>query len=398
VERVRRIAYLTSAYARASDSFIRAEVLALRAEGLEVFTFSINEPAATERVSEEVRAEHARTVYILKQGVVRLAASALMELARSPLRAGATLALALRCGWPGLKGRLWPLAYFLEACFLARQLRALGVEHLHNHIGEGSATVAMLAARLAGIPYSLTIHGPGEFDRPALLALREKVKRSRFSVAISDYGRSQLMRWTDPDDWSRLHVVRCSVPLPAAPATLDETRRFVCVGRLGPEKGHLVLIEALEQLRGEPPFEVIVVGDGPMRERIEAAAHSAGVAERLRLLGWRSAEGVSEAIRASRAMLLPSFAEGLPVVLMEAFALGRPAIATRIAGIAELVEPGVSGWLVPAGSSAALAAAMRECLDAPASHLAEMGRAGRERVRERHDPQRELARLRGLMS
>jgi glycosyltransferase involved in cell wall biosynthesis len=394
---LKTIAYLTSAYARTSDSFIRAEVVRLRELGFTVHTFSIVEPPASERVSDEVRAEHARTEYILKQGILRLACSAAAEFARAPARFLSTLALAMHCGWPGLKGRFWPFAYFMEACHLARRLRSLEVEHLHNHIGEGSAAVAMLAAALAAIPYSLTLHGPGEFDRPALLALREKVKRSRFSAVVSEYGRSQLMRWTDPADWARIHVVRCGILMEECSPSTEFPRRLVCVGRLSAEKGHLILVRALARLKDEAPFEVVVVGDGPMRPRIEEEARALGVADRLRLAGWRSAEGVREAILASRAVVLPSFAEGLPVVLMEAFALGRPAITTAIAGIPELVEPGVSGWLVPAGSCAELAAAMRDALDADAARLADMGRAGRDRVRERHNQRREVERLRALM-
>lgn len=390
------IAYLTSAYARASDSFIRAEVLRLRGAGHEVQTYSIVEPAASERVSDEIRSEYARTDYILRKGLLTLLAQALQEFARAPGTTVATLALALRCGWPGVKGRVWPLAYFLEACYLARRMRAQGVEHLHNHIGEGSATVAMLAGKLASVPYSLTIHGPFEFDRPEQLALREKVKRSSFTVAISEYGRSQLMRWTDPEDWPRLRVVRCAVPLlPVAPQL--RARRLVCVGRLSAEKGQLVLVQAVARLRAEPRFELLLIGDGPMRSSLEDAARELQVADRIRFEGWRGAERVREAIIESRALVLPSFAEGLPVVFMEAFAFGRPVIATAIAAIPELVVHGVSGWLVPPGSSTALADALRAALDADPSQLAAMGMAGRERLAECHDPERELQRLLGLI-
>jgi glycosyltransferase involved in cell wall biosynthesis len=394
---VKAIAYLTSAYARASDSFIRAEVLRLRAAGLEVHTFSITEPPPAERVSEQIRAEHARTEYILKRGAGRLAAGALLEFVRSPSATVAALLLAMRCGWPGMKGRLWPLAYFIEACYLARRLREKRIEHLHNHIGEGSAVVAMLAAGLARIPYSLTIHGPSEFDRAPLLALREKVARSRFTAAISEFARSQLMRWTEPRDWERIHVVRCGVDAQEPPAPPVASRRLVSVGRLGPEKGHLVLVEAVARLKAEPHFEVVLVGDGPMRGRIENAARDCGVADRIRLAGWRAAAEVRTAILESRALVLPSFAEGLPVVLMEAFALGRPVIATSIAAIPELVEPGVSGWLVPAGSAVSLAEAMRAALAMEPARLARMGLAGRQRVRDRHDQGTEVGRLRALM-
>lgn len=394
---MKTIAYLTSAYARASDSFVRAEVLRLREMGHEVITFSITEPPASERVDAEVQAEHARTEYILGRGLARLAIAAGLEFLRSPARAMGALRLALRCGWPGWRGRLWPLAYIIEACYLARRLRERGVAHLHNHIGEGSAVVAMLASALSGVPYSLTIHGPGEFDRPERLALGEKIARSRFTAAISDYGRSQLMRWTDHAHWPRIRVIRCGVQLPPAVPEMPATPRFVCVGRLAPEKGHLVLVDALARLRDLPPFEVTIVGDGPTRACIESIARERGVADRLRIAGWGSAAAVREAIAGAQALLVPSFAEGLPVVIMEAFALGRPVIAAHIAAIPELVRPRVSGWLVAPGSDEALAEAMREALSADRGTLARMGEAGRALVRDRHDQRREVERLRGLI-
>jgi glycosyltransferase involved in cell wall biosynthesis len=395
---LRTIAYLTSLYARATDSFIRAEVLQLRSFGHTVHTFSVREPGAAELVSEEIRGEHARTDYILKHGFLHLLSCAVLELLRTPAGWRATLALAARCGWPGVKGRLWPFAYFLEACYLSRQLRARHVGHLHEHIGEGAACVAMLASSLSGTPYSFTVHGPTEFDRPELLALAEKVRHSRFTVVVSQYGRSQLFRWTDPQDWAKIHVVRCGVRFgetPVRPPSAE--RRLVCIGGLREQKGHLALVEAIALLKAEPAFEVVLVGDGPLRGSIEARAQALGVRERVRITGWMPADKVREEILRSRAVVVSSFAEGLPVVLMEAFALERPVIATAIAGIPELVEPGVSGWLIPASAIDALSEAMREVLSADVSRLAGMGRAGAARVREYHDQTREARKLQALI-
>jgi len=397
---VKTIAYLNSLYARAGDTFIRAEVLLLRGFGHTVHTFSVREPDASELVSEEIRDEHARTDYILRHGLVRLTACAVLESLRAPGKALASIRLALRCGWPGIRGRLWPLAYFFEACYLSRQLREKRVDHLHDHNGEGCAFVAMLASMLSGVPYSLTIHGPGEFDRPEQLSLGEKVRRSRFAVAISEYGRSQIQRWVDPADWKKISVVRCGV----RPGNIgDEAigafsgRRLVCVGRLSAEKGHLVLIEAIARLKALPAFDVIIVGDGPMRAAIEARTAALGIKDRVKMAGWMSSDDVHGEIARSCAMVLPSFAEGLPVVLMESFALGRPVIATAIAGIPELVQPGISGWLVPAGSVDALEGALREVLSAPPERLAGMGGAGHARVRERHDQHAEVRKLEALI-
>ena len=395
---MKTIAYLTNVYARASDSFIRSEVLQLRGFGYTVHTFSVRRPDASELLSDEIRDEYARTDYILKHGFLRLLVCALLEFLRAPMDGLSALTLAARCGWPGLKGRLWPYAYFLEACYLSRRLRAKRVEHLHVHIGEGCATVAMLASTLSGVPFSMTIHGPFEFDRPTTLSLGEKVRRSRFTVAVSEYGRSQLFRWTAAADWAKIHVVRCGVRLDNVAISPPSTNRcMVCVGRLSKEKGHLILVEAIARLNAEPVFEVALVGDGPLRREIEARVDALGIRDRVKITGWMPADKVREEILRCRALVLPSFAEGLPVVLMEAFALGRPVIATAIAGVPELVEPRISGWLIPAGSVDALTEAMLEVLSIDPVRLANMGRAGAASVRERHDQTKEARKLKALM-
>ena len=395
---MKTIAYLNSFYARASDSFIRAEVIQLRGFGHTVHTFSIRKPPASELVSAEIIDEHARTDYILSHGVLALINSALLELFRAPLRMLSTIVTAVRCSNPGLKGRLWPIAYFFEACYLSRQLLAKAVDHLHDHNGQGCAFVAMLASELSGVPYSLTIHGPGEFDQPMVLSLTDKIERSRFAVAISEYGRSQLFRWSAVEHWQKIHVVHCGVNLESWVAhPIENGRRLVCVGRLAREKGHVILVEAIARLKHLPHFEVVIVGDGPLRGEIEARANTLGVQDRVRVTGWMSGDKVREEILASCAMVLPSFAEGLPVVLMESLALERPVITTAIAGIPELVQNGKSGWLIPAGSIDALTNAIRELLVTPLERLAEMGRAGAVSVREQHDQAREARKLQALI-
>jgi colanic acid/amylovoran biosynthesis glycosyltransferase len=381
-----RLGYLTSVYGRAADTFIRSEVAALRSLGHEVRTFSIRRPPSTELVSELIRREQAETEAVLD-----------LSLPRSPRKMLEAARLAARVRTPGLKGHLLPVIYLMEAVYLAGRLRAGGVEHLHNHIGENSAAVAMIAASLAAIPYSLTIHGPGEFDRPRELALDVKIGRSAFVAAVTEFGRSQLFRWTRYADWPKVRIIHCGVEPLFLDRELDlppEAPHFVCVGRLHEQKGQLVLIEAAGRLAAEGvDFSITLVGDGPMRGAIEEAIERLGLTKRVRLAGWMGAEGVRDEILKARALVLPSFAEGLPVVIMEALALGRPVISTYIAGIPELVETGACGWLVPAGSVEELARVMREALASPVEELARMGREGARRVAERHDSRIEARKL-----
>jgi glycosyltransferase involved in cell wall biosynthesis len=259
--------------------------------------------------------------------------------------------------------------------------------------------VAMLCREVGGPPYSFTAHGPEEFDRADALALGEKVKRAAFVVAVCNFGRSQLFRWSRLEDWKKVEVIRCGLGadlLKAPPSPAQVESRLVCVARFGEQKGHLLLLEASARLKKEGmDFQLILVGDGPMRQQLEARIHELGLDDRVRLTGWLSGKDVREAILASRALLLPSFAEGLPVVIMEALALGRPVVATYVAGVPELVEPGC-GWLVPAGSVDDLADAMRAVLRAQPGQLEQMGRVGARRVADKHDASREATKLAAL--
>ena len=394
-----RIGYLVNQYPRTSHSFIRREIQALEALGDEVLRFSIR-PVEEALVSEADRREESRTRVILQRGILGLAVAAVARALRRPAAFARALALAVRVGWRSERGLLRHLAYLAEACVLADWAGRGRVEHLHAHFGTNSAAVAMLCRELGGPPYSFTVHGPREFDKPEYLALAEKVGRATFVVVVSSFGRSQLWRWARHEDWPKVHVVRCGVDeelLRAPLSAIPEVPRLVCVARICEQKGHLLLVEAAGRLAAEGvDFEIVLVGDGPLREAVELRLRALGLARRVRLNGWMSGDQVRDAIRDARAMLLPSFAEGLPVVLMEALALGRPVITTSIAGIPELVEAGVSGWLVPAGSVEELVGAMRAALEAPTARLEAMGRAGAAMVARRHDALQEARKLAAL--
>jgi glycosyltransferase involved in cell wall biosynthesis len=396
------IAYMSALYARASDSFIRGEVRQLRARGHTVYTFSARRGSLSELVSDDIRREYENTEYLVDGGISRLFLSGLKAFFRSPAKMFAAAKLAIRTSPPGLKAHLWQFAYLLEAALLAEHMRKKGVQHLHNHIAEGSATISMLASLLTDIPYSLTVHGPGEFDRAVFLALDEKIKRCRFVAAISEFARSQLYRWCDYQCWPKIHVVHCGVSeefLSQQPRPVTAGGRLVCVGRLSIEKGHLLLVEAVGRLVTEGlHFEVVVIGDGPMKDDIKSLVEERGLKDHVRLVGWMSSEAVREEILRSHVLVMPSFAEGLPVAIMEALALERPVICTHIAGIPELVQPGICGWLVPPGSVEALTNAMREALQMPLDQLQKLGHSGRMRVAERHNQSTEVGKLEALIS
>ena len=388
-----RIAYLVNRYPTVSHSFIRREILALERRGVEVMRIALRE-WHPELLDADNQPERERTRYVLREGAPALLIALMRMLLTRPVRMLQALGLALRMGYRGDRPLPVHLVYLAEACQIEPWLRAAGVQHLHAHFGTNSAEVAMLVHALGGPRWSFTIHGPKEYDNVQLIGLAEKIRRCAFVVAISSYGRSQLYRLVETPALAegkggalraRAGTISrrpCALPL--------RRRRLVCVGRLCEQKGQLLLVEAAHRLAARGiPFELVLAGDGELRSEIEALIGRYKLQDRVRITGWISGNEVREQIQAARALVLPSFAEGLPVVIMEAMALQRPVISTFVAGIPELVQPGEHGWLVPAGDIEALADAMRACLEAPAETMVRMGEAAHKRVVERHsvDPQ-----------
>ena len=328
------VAYLVNQYPTVSHSFIRREIAGLEAEGVRVSRFSIRDTSGS-LVDPEDEKELSRTRVILKAGAGRLLAGFCMAALTRPIRFARALALTLRIGCRSDRGLLRHFAYLAEACLMLKWLRESETEHVHAHFGTNAPTVAMLCRLLGGPPFSFTVHGPHAFDKPKFLAMREKIARAAFVVAVSSFGRSQLLRWCGHEDWPKVHVVHCGVDgkFLAEPETpLPPEARLVCVGRLCEQKGQLLLVEAAGRLADEGlDFELVLVGDGEMRPEIEKLIERLGLGERVRITGWATSDKVRNEILASRAMVLPSFAEGLPVVIMEALALGRPVISTFIA-------------------------------------------------------------------
>jgi glycosyltransferase involved in cell wall biosynthesis len=393
-----RIAYLLNQYPYVSCTFIRREIIALEACGLDVTRISIR-TSEYELIDEADKQEFDKTHFILGEGLFRLLISVLSVAVTRPWRTFKAAWFTARIGTRSDRGLLVHLVYLAEACLVARWCAAHGVAHVHAHFGSNPTTVAMLCHELGGPPYSFTIHGPGDFDGPVALRLGEKVERAAFVAVISSFAKSQVYRWCDHDEWSKIHVIRCAVDesFLGPPSPVPDVNTLVNVGRLGEQKGHLQLIEAARLLAEEGlDFQLVLVGDGPLRPYVESLIARYGLDSKIHITGWATEVEVKQHLISSRAMVLPSFAEGLPVVIMEALALGRPVISTYVSGIPELIEPGVSGWLVPAGSAEATAVAMREALELPVAKLDEMGRAGAKRVAQQHNVSIEARKLAAL--
>lgn len=390
MKRAMRIGYLVNQYPKVSHTFVRREIRALEDRGVHVERFSIRD-TASEVKDDDDRAELARTHVLLPTDRVAAATSLARALAsaaaRSPRRFQDASALAVRFAQRADR-QLVHAAYLGEAARLLELAEQHQLDHIHAHFGTNSTTVAALCQALGGPGFSFTAHGPEEFDKPDLLALDDKIARARFVVGVSSFGRSQLLRRTPVAQWPKVKVVPCGVddhflgeqwlsPVPAVP-------RLVCVGRLCEQKGQLLLVEAAARVRDRfGPFELVLVGDGELRGHVEQLTKQYGLDDVVRITGWASGAEVRAELLGARAMVLPSFAEGLPVVIMEALALQRPVLSTFVAGIPELVDSSC-GWLVPAGSVDALVEAMVQALSTSPEALTAMGIEGRRRVVARH--------------
>ena len=383
------VAYLATHYPKTSHRFIWREIATLEACGVRIERFATR-PSPDRPPDADHQAEFQKTKVLLDEGALRLAAMLAWVAVTRPRRFLQAWLCAMRAARRSDRGLLTHVAYLAEAAVLLRCFIARPVDHLHAHFAANTASIAMLCRLLGGPSYSFTAHGPDDFDRAHLLGLEEKIACAKVVFSVSYYGRSQLLRWCRYRDWPKVHVLAPGLDqsflLP--PMTVPEDRRLVCVGRLHEQKGQSILLDAIHQLRTNGvQCEVVLIGDGPMRAEIEQRIRDLQLADCVRLAGAASTELMIGLIRSSRALVLPSLAENFPSVIMEAFSLGRPVIATYVGGIPELVKPGVSGWLVPAGDVASLADAVREALDAPVSRLEEMGREGNRRVTSRHLPQ-----------
>ncbi|MEO9467981.1 glycosyltransferase family 4 protein [Parasphingorhabdus sp.] len=393
----KRIGYLTSQYPAPSHTFIRREIAQLRSLGQDITSYSIRRSVTGLDSSRDIAAQK-ETYYVLQAGPLAYASAHVRAVARHPVRYFSTLINAVAHRVPGAKAFVWSLFHFAESIMLADRLQRDGIAHLHNHFANSAATVGMLAASFNNISWSLTLHGISETDYPAGLLLARKIKAAKFVSCVSWFGRAQAMRIVPADQWDKFHTIRCGIALDELPqavtATLDRTRKqIICVARLSSEKGHPGLLQAFAELvQDGHDAELVLVGDGPEQDAIRATCERLSVADRVRFAGRLSEADTLAEIAGSDLLVLPSFMEGLPVVLMEGMALGVPVVASRVAGVPELIDHGHSGLLFDPADWDGLKSALALSLSDEGEALERAARA-REKIAREFDIQIAVAAL-----
>lgn len=397
-----KIAYLTGLYPLVSLTFIEREIAALRALGADISTVSVRETDPSQHSGPEGRAAAASTHYLLREARRPLSLlRAQSRMIRDPKRYFGALRMAWRLRNPGLKSLAYQLIYFIEATLMADFVTANGIGHIHSHFATNGTMVALLTRELTGVPYSFTLHGPVDLFEPDGLKLGPKAENAAFVAVISHFARSQLMLFTDRSHWDRFRIIHCGVDpdrYASAPALPEDASacRLLFVGRFDPEKGVHVLFEALDTLMpAHPHVTLTMVGDGQDRAELETAAARFG--DRVRFTGYLDQAGVAQALADHDVLVLPSFSEGLPVILMEALASARPVVTTQVAGVGELVRHGETGLISPPGDAETLQENL-ESLIVDSARRARMGAAGPAIVAADFDVRQEAARLAQLIA
>jgi glycosyltransferase involved in cell wall biosynthesis len=382
-----KIGYLMNTYPITSTTFIRREMESLEKMGLDIKKYAVRN-WGEELVDPLDIADQARTHYLLSGNVIKLLISFFIVMFANPVGflkgVGLWLQVFKNSGYLFVKH----FAYLLQATYFYRISKQDQIEHVHVHFSTNATTVAMIAKVMGGVSYSFMAHGPDEFVDPTAASMHLKVQHAEFVAAISNYCRVQLVRFSSYEYWDKIIIVHCGLHVDEFEPDFNvaaTNHSLICVGRLCPQKAQLLFPPALAEIRNKfPNLHLHLIGDGESRHALEESIKQHNVGDLITLHGWKANAEVREMVKQNRALLLPSFAEGLPVVIMEAFALGRPVISTFIAGIPELVD-NKCGWIIPAGSIDHIAEAMSSALLATPEELAEKGREGRRRIEAEHN-------------
>jgi len=384
----KRIAYLVSRYPAVNHTYILREIRELRKLNWDINVAAIRpDTRALADLTTEEQDELSNTWCVIAQGfsgAVRAHLVSIIRHTRSYIRG---LLSALGLGGLNLGNAIRSLFYFTEAVMVGQWMQSRGLSHIHVHF---SSTVGLLIAKTFPVTISITIHGPAEFQEPASFHLREKIQVSTFICAISNYGRNELMKNCSPDQWGKLETVPLGIDpgvfIPASKASFDrKSFNVICVGRLSTEKAQTILIDAVAELVKEGrSVHLRLVGEGPDRSALEKHVVVCGLSDIVRLEGALNQDQLKILYRESDAFALPSFAEGVPVVLMEAMAMEIPCVATRICGVPELIEDGVDGLLVTPSDTGHLAAAIARLMDDPVLRR-RIACAGRHKILEKYD-------------
>jgi colanic acid/amylovoran biosynthesis glycosyltransferase len=394
-----RLLYLIGQFPAINHSYLLAEMRILRRLGLDVRTASVSPPdRPLEKLSAVEREEAGRTYYVKSVPLSKIAFLTAVEFLRHPVRCGRGLFFALRLSRNSPGALAYHLAYFSEAILVGRYMRECGITHVHASF---SATVALIVTRIFPVTMSFGVYGYGELHNPSETHLRERVQGSLFVRSISRHGRGQLMLSCDREEWPKLIYVPLGIEAsefsPVSVAPNNAILQILCVGRLAPEKGQLFLLAALAALHSAGnPVRLTLVGDGPDREFLEQRASEMGIASHVVFAGWTDQEQLMELYAKADLFVLPSLAEGIPMVLMEAMAMQIACVAPRITGIPELIQDGVDGMLYTVADVEDLANKMRSLLES-AELRRKIGEQARLRVLREYDMTRNTERFAAMV-
>jgi len=390
-----KIAYLLSEYPTLGHTYLLREVRELRALGWEIQTISIRKPASRQsELSPTEREEFTCTWYVLGSSPIEFLKAHAATVVTRPVRYARGLITAWSFGRFHPRLTMLATAYFIEAVLAGYRLRKAGIAHVHSAY---ASTVALILGRVFDLGISMTLHGPAEFVDPEGFRIREKVRAARFVSGISYFGRSQIMLWSSPSDWQKLEVTPLgidatgwqSAPFRERPAPFQ----LVSVGRLAEVKGYPLLLDAVALLVTEGrDLRLTLAGDGPERDQLEEQARRLGIADKIVFAGWKTQEELRQLYQNSDICVLSSFAEGIPVVLMEAMASSVPCVAPRITGIPELIRDGIEGLLVTPSHTEELASAIRKMMDEPDLRR-QMASLCRERIADKYELRKNVLHL-----
>lgn len=392
------LAYLCSQYPAVSHTFINREIQQLENHGVKVSPFSMRPGSILDGATDFEVAQMADTWVIHKQSLLTILWAMPWAFFKGPIRFIAAFFYALQLQQFRPRECLWALFHLLEGCMLAREMKRRGINHVHVHFANSEAAIALYAHKACGIQYSFTLHGPDCFYNMVLGNFEAKVAHAAFIVTISHFATGQVVRVAGVESMKRMDIVRCGVdperytPL-ARTASTDDVFNIVCTGRLTPTKGQALLVDACKTLSDEGrDFRCVFIGGGDDFEPLKQRVQDYGIGDKVSLTGPLPQDGVRDHLQKAHLFALPSFAEGVPVVLMEAMSMEIPCISTRVGGIAELIEDGVNGYLVHSGDADGLASRLRDAMD-HRQQLPKLGEAARQRILEQFDVRKSGARL-----
>jgi colanic acid/amylovoran biosynthesis glycosyltransferase len=380
------LAYLVGQYPAVTHSFILREITQLRQLGLDIHTVSVNSAkegagGLTDAESREV----AQTFYVKERSLLKILFDHVVCVVRRPRGYLRGLVLAIQLGGLDLKAIVFHWFYFIEAVVMGQWMLRQKLRHVHVHFANASSTVALIASKIFEIQYSITVHGPDEFYDVGYYHLSSKIAGAAFLCCISHFCRSQLMKASSPEQWDKFELSRLGVDpavFDARPVPDGEVFKVLCTGRLVPAKGQAILLLAVANLlRAGRRVHLHLVGGGPDEVTMENIADKLGITNSITSHGAINQDRLRSILTSADVFVLPSFAEGVPVALMEAMAMQIPCVSTYIAGIPELIEPGISGLLVFASDPELLTQALESLMDDREFALC-LGKAGRRKVIE----------------